>query len=87
MPSYKYCCTSCGDEFTEIRKMDERDLPTKSACKVCGEQTIERPVSAPNFIYNPSGMIKTTDSFNDRLIEIKKTKGRDNTINTRRSVV
>lgn len=87
MPSYQYQCESCSHTFAKILKVDDRDEPTKLACPNCNEHAITRPVVASSFIYNPSGQIRITDSFNDRLIEIKKTKGAQNTINTRRSAI
>lgn len=87
MPSYLYKCEACDHEFTKILKISDRDHPLEQPCPECMELKLIRPPVSASFIYNPSGQIKTTDSFNDRLIEIKRTKGVDNTIQTRRSPV
>ena len=88
MPVYNYTCTECGEQFSKLLKIDDRDEPVNAPCPECKtKHTVHRTVEAPSFIYNPSGTLRTSDNFNDRLMEIKKTKGRDNTINTRRSAV
>lgn len=88
MPTYQYKCSKCDHEFSLLTKIDSRDTPTKEKCPHCNHQDcVTRSVSVSQLIYNPSGQIKTTDNFNDRLIEIKKTKGVGNTINTRRSAI
>ena len=88
MPFYTYKCSHCERTVTEFKKISERDDPLKEPCPSCGTyKSIHRPVEASGFIYNPSGQIKTSDNFNDRLIEIKKGKGEGNTINTRRSAI
>lgn len=88
MPKYSYICKECDERFEKTLKIDDREEPLTEPCPSCGtKHKVERLIEVSNFIYNPSGQIRTTDSFNDRLIEIKKTKGRDNTINTRRSAI
>lgn len=36
MPIYRYVCSECGHEFTELRKVSERTNPI--ACPQCGGQ-------------------------------------------------
>lgn len=72
MPLYEYSCTSCGHAFEETKKIAEREVPTTEPCKECGEMTVVKGIfSAPKVSYTNTGSLKTTDSFNDRLKEIK----------------
>ncbi len=45
MPIYPFQCQECECEFTVLRSIDKRSLPT--ACPECGEHA-ERQVCAPN---------------------------------------
>lgn len=86
MPLYNYECKSCGDKFTKKFKVDDRKIPEQEMCSECGavgrvQQVIEE---SPAFNYdNRMGAHRMTDSFNDRLKEIKKDKGRTSTIQTK----
>ncbi len=41
MPIYEYACLSCGREFEELVRGDE-----KPACPTCGKNRLERRMSA-----------------------------------------
>lgn len=44
MPTYEYECSSCMSRFDLVRKLGERDEPTK--CPECGhEDNHKRPVT------------------------------------------
>jgi len=80
MPSYDYMCRDCGHGFSDIQRMDDRNVPCESPCKECGGEVFLK-VGAPILGYNikPPGM-RTSENFNDRLKELKRGKGKDNTI-------
>ncbi|MDT8445630.1 MAG: zinc ribbon domain-containing protein [bacterium] len=44
MPLFDYHCKACGDDFTELRKGDEKDAPLN--CPQCGSAETHREVSA-----------------------------------------
>lgn len=73
MPLYEYRCNSCGEEFDLVRSYDKRKEPEADPCPECGEVAVTYKVSAPKIGYFHKGSMRTTDSFNDRLKEIKKT--------------
>lgn len=71
MPIYGYQCNDCGHTFDEKLAIDNRDDPCNQPCPNCQANTITRPITSPRIAYNNLGSLKTTDSFNDRLKEIK----------------
>ena len=42
MPIYEYACKSCGHEFEELVRSDERPV-----CPACGDDKAERQMSVP----------------------------------------
>lgn len=88
MPLYQYQCNACDHSFTEVLKIDNRHDPINNDCPNCGGKGhIQMVIGAPMLLYSVDRSLKTDDAFNDRMIEIKKTKGRGNTIETRRSPI
>lgn len=88
MPTYQYKCNSCGNEFEEVLKISNRYDPIDNDCPHCDSRGhIEMVIGATKLLYSVDKSLKTDDTFNDRMIEIKKTKGRNNTIDTRRSPI
>lgn len=81
MPLYDYGCRECGQYFTDVHKIDDRKIPCENPCPNCGELAVFLKVGAPVLGYNikPPGL-RTSDNFNDRLKDLKKGKGKDNTI-------
>jgi len=72
MPLYEYKCKTCEHESTQMHRIDDRRIPTSEPCVECGELSVEFVISTPMVVYSNAGSMKTTDSFNDRLKEIKK---------------
>lgn len=70
MPSYNYKCKTCGNGFSQISSIDERNKPLQFPCNECGNFALYIQIGATNISYN--GNLKTTNNFNDRLKEIKK---------------
>jgi len=70
MPTYTYVCRTCNKTEDQFLPMDSRDKPCEFPCSECGNFTVQRPIQAPHISY--SGNLKTTNSFNDRLKDIKK---------------
>jgi putative FmdB family regulatory protein len=72
MPLYDYRCQNCGEQVERNVKSDDRLLPESEPCKSCGEVQMKYIIlSTPSVSYSNAGSLKTTDSFNDRLKEIK----------------
>lgn len=42
MPEYLYECQECKHEFTENMRIDDRDIPCREACKICGAHAVLR---------------------------------------------
>lgn len=82
MPSYDYRCKLCNNEFSGIRKVDDR---LNIDCPECGKSEVSIVItSAPPFNYdNRMGAHRTTDSFNDKLKDMAKNCGEGHTIVTR----
>lgn len=73
MPIYTFKCKSCNVEKDQLLKIADMDKPLHEPCPECGNTgTVDRVIYAPKIAYNHPGSMKTTDSFNDRLKEIKK---------------
>ncbi len=56
MPIYAFACSSCGHHFDRLQKLSDAD-PTQ--CPVCGEQALERQLTAPSFRLSGSGWYET----------------------------
>lgn len=69
MPLYEYHCTSCGDLQTKSLPIDRRKEPTETPCPACSSNTVNIKINAPSIGYSHG--LKTTDSFNDKLKEMK----------------
>lgn len=73
MPTYEYNCSNCLVEFEKIVPFEDRFRAEKEKCPGChSEGSVKYNISAPSIGYSHKGSMKTTDSFNDRLKEIKK---------------
>lgn len=44
MPMYEYRCRQCGEDYEELRRMQDADRDLK--CPICGAEEIERLLSA-----------------------------------------
>jgi putative FmdB family regulatory protein len=44
MPMYEYRCRQCGEDYEELRRMQDADRDLK--CPFCGAEQIERLLSA-----------------------------------------
>ena len=80
MPNYDYKCKSCSTNFSDVKTVAKR---YEAKCPECDQQDAEIVINvAPGFNYdNRMGAYRTTDSFNDRLKEMKKNVAKDNTLN------
>lgn len=83
MPMYQYKCDSCGHEFSMRMKIAERKDPEGDPCSACLTRNIKFLVGTPSVSYSTNPGMTTSSNFNDRMKEIKKTKGAGNTIETR----
>lgn len=56
MPIYEYQCTSCGQEFTAIRRITDETLPE---CPACKSGQVTKKISLSAFHLKGSGWYKT----------------------------
>lgn len=87
MPTYDYRCENCSHEFVELRKVDDRDAPTKEPCPMCrveGEIVLcIMPVAFGDAAR--LGVKKACGSFYERMQEIKrKTRSSIQRFNTKK---
>ncbi len=63
MPIYEYLCDNCGDRVEVIQKFSDAPLVT---CTTCGQDALNRVVSAPSFTFKGSGWYITDYSAKGR---------------------
>lgn len=77
MPIYTYRCSSCGSEFDELHRIDDRNKPCENPCKECGEHdTLSiklQPVAMGDSVR--LGIRSTDDGFKEVLSKVSKTAG------------
>lgn len=56
MPIYEYACRNCGHTFDALQKMSAEPL---TDCPECGEPTLKKQLSAPNFRLKGGGWYET----------------------------
>ena len=56
MPIYAFACRACGHAFDRLQKLSDADPTT---CPACGEQQLQRQVTAPAFRLAGSGWYET----------------------------
>ena len=56
MPIYEYACGSCGHQFDALQKMSDDPL---TDCPDCGEKSLKKLLSAPNFRLKGGGWYET----------------------------
>lgn len=84
MPTYDYHCKSCGNTFTKLLKIADRNSPSEVPCEECGNLEVAHKISAPLISYQVGGILSKTDGgWNDTLKKIKDGAGRNNTINVK----
>ena len=83
MPTYLYKCKECENEFEEVHRIAEREIPTKSLCKIptcpqtngdifCGGEISIVP-QMPSMVSMRDGWRRhTDDGWKDRLKQIKR---------------
>ena len=73
MPTYQYKCNECGNEFEEIHRVSDREIPVDTLCEVCGQGNIMLVPQIPSMIsMRGSWRQHTSDGWKDRLKEIKR---------------
>jgi len=74
MPTYQYKCKECENEFEEIHRVADREIPVGKSCGVCGKGNIMLIPQIPSMIsMRGSWRQHTSDGWKDRLKEIKRT--------------
>lgn len=69
MPTYKYRCVECENEFDEHRPIDEHDYPTKEPCSHCNGE-IRKVIGLPGVSYGHTK--RPPETFRKRMEEIKE---------------
>lgn len=86
MPNYEYHCKECGDEFTELLLIENRDVPTLNQCPSChkvgavfrGVTAVQLSYSGVKDMYNRAG-----NGWKEMQQKIKRGSGRKNSIRTK----
>ncbi len=61
MPIYEYQCAQCGHEFDALQKVSDEPL---RVCTACGQETLNKMVSATNFQLKGGGWYKAAPTDN-----------------------
>ena len=73
MPTYQYKCNECENEFEEIHRIADREVPVDKLCAICGRGKIQLIPQIPSMIsMRGSWRQHTSDGWKDRLKEIKR---------------
>ena len=73
MPTYQYKCNECENEFEEIHRIADREVPVDTLCEICGQGNIKLIPQFPSMIsMRDSWQRHTSDGWKDRLKEIKR---------------
>ena len=73
MPTYQYKCNECGNEFEEIHRVADREIPVDKVCGVCGRGKIQLIPQIPSMIsMRGSWRQHTSDGWKDRMKEIAR---------------
>jgi hypothetical protein len=70
MPQYTYKCKSCENTTEQVLPMAAREKPCEFPCGQCGKFSLYIQIQPTKISYQ--GNLKTTQNFNDRLKDIKK---------------
>lgn len=78
MPIYNYECSTCGNESEHILSISKMSEPCEKPCEKCDGEIKKVIKEAPILGYNTkTPKMKTSDSFNSRLKDIHKTRGKE----------
>ena len=82
MPLYTYHCKECEHDFTDMQRIDNRDIPCEAPCPACGaSEAVHRTITGMTISAGVGDFRKNVPAWmKDRLKEIKKTSGKHCTI-------
>lgn len=83
MPTYDYTCSKCGHTFDKICRIDNRLDAEKDPCPSCNaELSVNLTINSPSLVspFRVDGLVKPGGDFKERMQQIKKVSGRNNTI-------
>ena len=74
LPTYLYKCSECENNFEEVYRIADRNIPVGKTCGVCGKGLIELIPQVPSVMYSMRDGFNrhTSDGFKDRMREIKR---------------
>lgn len=70
MPQYTYKCRNCENITTDVLPIESMHKPCEFPCEKCKQFSLYLQIQPVKMSYQ--GNLKTTQSFNDRLKDIKK---------------
>lgn len=83
MPMYEYKCNSCEHVFKAIKSVATRKEPEAEPCPECkNQESVTQMIGCPNIVAGVVGAagIKKPQWFQDKIKELKKHAGKDNTL-------
>lgn len=83
MPTYDYVCSKCNHTFEKICKIDSRLDAESEPCPGCNVGGgVSLTLTAPSLVspFRVDGLVKPKGDFKERMQQIKKVSGRNNTI-------
>lgn len=78
MPLYEYQCDKCRIVSESMQSIDERQKPCEVPCTCGGKLSIK--VNSPAIVAGVSVKNKNSQGFLDRIRDMKKVVGKDNTL-------
>lgn len=75
MPTYEYQCQKCEHCFEAIRRIDDRELPTKEPCPNCSEVgCVDLCIGAVGLVdvFSVSGLKRAPTPFREKMQQIKR---------------
>lgn len=75
---YEYKCDNCGDTFSRMLPMDERDKPTLKGCEKCEQLSIYRVLGCGSFTVPEGGCGNAANGYSSYVgdAEIFKAKSK-----------
>lgn len=83
MPTYDYVCSKCEHTFEKICRIDNRLDAEKEPCPSCNTtSSVSLAINAPSLMspFRVDGLVKAKGDFKERMQQIKKVSGKNNTI-------
>ncbi|CAL9981978.1 hypothetical protein VPHK469_0071 [Vibrio phage K469] len=80
MPNYRYKCGECEHDFNIKLHIKDRKQPEQFPCPSCDAEAVKMVMAAPKVVSGVTTTDKIPQGFKDVMSNIKKTSGKDCTI-------